>query len=771
MTFIPGIEDFDWFHGNKFREGPWLLWDIETNGLLPDVDKLHSLCIRDVRTGERWSCASDTSHGHLSLKEGKELVADAALSFGHNMLRYDEPVLRHLDPKWNHGAILIDTLVLAKMLWPIDILKQKDFPKWRAGKLPGQLIGAQGLEAWGYRTGTQKGEYSKTVKEWSKAYQAEGLMAVPPEFRCLKSKDKSGKNILDPWLAWNVPMQDYCDMDIDGNGALLELIVGHLNGTCKQAKGVGWSASSVHTEHRVWMHVAEQETVGFGFDIEEARKFTAKLKTRQAELESVLKEYFPPWWDARSNKTTGDLSGADRKVKMTQFPDVTIPRYSEKTGKRLKDYVGPPLCEYRTDAPFVRVVWTEFNPKSRAHLGQRLQEVYGWEPLEFGGAKGDQAKVDETTIKDISASILPEDVKQHVLEYLVVSKTLGQIADGRKSWIDLYDELDGSIKGKVDPLGTISHRGSHRDPNLAQVMAVKKEDVKDEDGNKTGEEKIVWGWKGGFGAESRSLFTPRHKIKRPERWVQSGTDASGLELRVLGEYLWPYDDGLFAERVSTPGLDIHGEHAKIIDLPRAETKTTTYAFIFGAGNLKLGLGVGLTGDEEETLADSGSARSYAAWLARKGLPSVDRRTLALVTKGGIVKRKLLDGITGLKDLQKDLTSEAEVGFIVALDGRKLAIRKKHATLNQALQGGGAIICKLWMLRMEELLALEGLRRRVDYNQMAFIHDELAFEHRPGLEEVIAATSKQAMKEAAEMLNLRTSFTTETKHGGNWMETH
>ncbi|NKW09123.1 hypothetical protein HGG76_02440 [Ochrobactrum tritici] len=169
-----------------------------------------------------------------------------------------------------------------------------------------------------------------------------------------------------------------------------------------------------------------------------------------------------------------------------------------------------------------------------------MQAVFGWVPQEFGGKNNDQAKVDETTLKSIPDSVLPVDIREIILEFLVVSKTLGQLADGKKSWIDLCTE-DGRIHGRMDTLGTVSHRGAHKDPNLGQVPSVKKAK------NESGEEVPVYGWKGGFGAECRKLFKPG----RPG-WFQTGVDASGLELRLLGHYLTPYDGGEFATRVSSP---------------------------------------------------------------------------------------------------------------------------------------------------------------------------------------------------------------------------
>ncbi|MBD9542203.1 hypothetical protein IB276_22420 [Ensifer sp. ENS04] len=759
--------DFNWHWPDgspvENRQGPRLAYDIETNGLLPDVSTIHSLVLIDLDTGEMTSCGSNPAALH-TIEHGLKLLASASFAVGHNVLSYDAPVIRHLHPDWK-APFQRDTLVLAKMIWPVDKLKDLDFPRWRANKLPGNLIGAHKLEAWGYRLGQMKGEYSADVKKYSKEYSEHGdLSLIPEDYHVLATTDDKGRLKLDPWLAWNQPMQDYCEQDVRVTVELFKLIESHLTGSSKAAHGIGWSHECVTLEHNVWVHCDQQNVRGFGYDLEQAIELTGKLRNRQRALEEELKNAFGSWWQP-SEITTPKIA---RNVKRADLPHITAKRFSEKTGKELTAYVGPPLERYSPDAPYTPVERTEFNPKSRKHLGDRLQAVFGWQPVEFGGKDESQAKVDETTIKQIEDSILPADVREMILEYLVVSKTLGQLADGRKSWNDLCAE-DGGIHGRVDPLGTVSHRGAHKDPNLGQVPSVSVKETKDDTG-KVAASEVIWGWKGGFGAECRSLFRP---MKMPK---QTGTDASGLELRLLGHYLHDYDGGAFATRVSTPGLDIHAENAKITGLSRADTKTTTYAFLYGAGNLKIGIGVGVPEEDIERLASSGGARSYINWMRKvQGNKFVmpDQRTLAYVVRGGEVSKAFLEGITGLKDLKEQVTNEGkQYGFIIALDGRKLVIRKAHASLNQLLQGGGAIVCKMWMLETDRLLQSDyKLVPDKDYGQLGWIHDELQFEHQDGLEAVISEASNKAMRNVGEMLNFKGVLATDSKHGRNWKECH
>ena len=249
-----------------------------------------------------------------------------------------------------------------------------------------------------------------------------------------------------------------------------------------------------------------------------------------------------------------------------------------------------------------------------------------------------------------------------------------------------------------------------------------------------------------------------------------------MELRLLGHYLWPYDDGLFAERVSTPGLDIHAEHAAITGLSRADTKTVTYAFLYGAGPLKIGIGVGVEPDEVDDLADSSEAKSYVGFMKRimrSRFVMPDRLSLAQIVRGKEVQKRFLEGITGLRDFKKETTDNAtRAGYVKAIDGRKLMVRKAHAAVNQLLQGGGSVVCKLWMVDLHRMLQEEyGLIPDRDFGQMAWVHDELQFEHREGLQDVIGEAAEQAIKNAANKLGFRGDLSTDYKTGHNWAECH
>ncbi|ADD95407.1 DNA polymerase I [uncultured phage MedDCM-OCT-S05-C849] len=81
--------------------------------------------------------------------------------------------------------------------------------------------------------------------------------------------------------------------------------------------------------------------------------------------------------------------------------------------------------------------------------------------------------------------------------------------------------------------------------------------------------------------EFRELFTASPGM------TMVGADLAGIELRMLAHYLGRYDGGRYADILLNG--DIHQVNADKIGISRRQVKTVSYAYLYGAGNLKLGL--------------------------------------------------------------------------------------------------------------------------------------------------------------------------------------
>lgn len=346
-----------------------------------------------------------------------------------------------------------------------------------------------------------------------------------------------------------------------------------------------------------------------------------------------------------------------------------------------------------------------FNPNSRDHISNRLMKIYGWKPVDR--TPSGKPKVDETVL-----SKLPYPEAKKLAEYMMIQKIIGMLAEGDNAWLKL--QKDGRIHGSIITNGAVTGRATHSRPNVGQVPSVKKP----------------------LGAACRELFGT---------YPQLGCDVSGLELRMLGHFMALHDNGEYAREVIEG--DIHTINQKAAGLPtRDHAKTFIYAFLYGAGNGKIGSIVGKS-------------------------PMV----------GGKLRKKFLTKVPALKRLQSGVQAACETrGHLKGLDGRILHIRSSHAALNTLLQSAGALVCKQWIVEFVRLLKQHGLYQ-TDVKIVAWVHDELQIEisenlvcseeNEDELRSLVGDICVEAIERAGAHFNLRVPLTGEYKIGNNWKDCH
>ena len=145
-----------------------LIFDLETDGLYHDATKIHCICIYDLDT-EQTLIFNDEGN-EQPITKGIQLLEDANLVIGHNIIGYDLPLIRKLYPWFQRVDGVLDTLVLSR-IYHADMLKTDQKRKW--GNMPPKLLGRHSLESYGYRLGVYKGEFGKDTdwKDWSQEMQ------------------------------------------------------------------------------------------------------------------------------------------------------------------------------------------------------------------------------------------------------------------------------------------------------------------------------------------------------------------------------------------------------------------------------------------------------------------------------------------------------------------------------------------------------------------------------------------------------------------------
>lgn len=323
-----------------------------------------------------------------------------------------------------------------------------------------------------------------------------------------------------------------------------------------------------------------------------------------------------------------------------------------------------------------------FNPNSRQHIAHVLQEQ-GWNPPEL--TPTGVPKVDEETLKTAKGIPITKDI----LEYLLINKRIAQLAEGDNAWLKLMiDDDDGytRIHGSVNPNGAVTGRASHSYPNVAQVPAGRSP----------------------YGKECRSLFGV------PEGWYEAGIDASGLELRCFGAFLFPYDNGAYIEEILNG--DIHTHNQKMAGLPtRDNAKTFIYGFLYGAGDAKLGEIVGGDSADGKRLKDKFLKSVPAIKHLRS---SIDKALVESSEWVGNVNR-----VKWRKRKHPDNPSLDATHHIVGLDGRLVYVRSPHSALNTILQSAGALVCKKWVCFVEQNMRKAGYKHGWDgdFALMGWVH--------------------------------------------------
>ena len=211
------------------------VFDIETDGLLDTVSKVHCLILKDIDTNEIISYVDNW-------EEGVKRLEDAELIIGHNVIKYDIPVLKKLTT-FNPKGLVRDTLVCTRLIWA-DI-KQGDFTRTN---FPTKLIGSHSLRAWGHRIGNYKDDYDGG------------------------------------WETFSQEMWDYCIQDCNVTHTLWNKITEK-----------NYSQQALELEHELTEIIYRQETHGFAFNKQAAGSLYADLSARKHELETELRTVFPDW--------------------------------------------------------------------------------------------------------------------------------------------------------------------------------------------------------------------------------------------------------------------------------------------------------------------------------------------------------------------------------------------------------------------------------------------------------------------------------------------
>tara|TARA_B100000902_G_C27169566_1_gene843062 strand:+ start:181 stop:657 length:477 start_codon:yes stop_codon:yes gene_type:complete len=123
-----------------------LIFDIETDGFIKKLTKIHCIVIQDSETKEISKYVTNIEQAITRLENANEII-------GHNIIGFDIPAIKKIYD-FNPKGKITDTLVISREIWPkigLDTTINVDIPE--------EMKNRHSLSAWGLRLKENKSEY------------------------------------------------------------------------------------------------------------------------------------------------------------------------------------------------------------------------------------------------------------------------------------------------------------------------------------------------------------------------------------------------------------------------------------------------------------------------------------------------------------------------------------------------------------------------------------------------------------------------------------
>lgn len=431
-------------------------------------------------------------------------------------------------------------------------------------------------------------------------------------------------------------------------------------------------------ESKVSRILQEQEEYGVYFDIKASTRFILDLESLKEKNYLIIRKYLE--YNIVCKESIKDKEiGYVRKIKNKD---------GEYTRSVLNHYGDSSSI---VNGCFSRIAIEEPVLSKRKLLIKQLLKK-GWKPEEFTDKGFPKLTIGGEPVSSLSK-----------LGSFGKSLALWYILSHRQSQIKgfLKHVHNNRIPASCNPCGTNTFRARHKVvANIPRSSSV-------------------------YGKEMRSLF------RVEEGRVFVGVDISGLELRMLAHHM---KDSDYTSQLLHG--DIHTYNMEKAGLSnREQAKTFIYAFLYGAGDRKIGSVINGSGKEGKILKSN----------FLKSLPLLNK-LIMLVQRFG-----------------------ERTGFIPSIDCRKIHLRTirgnvlVHTALNALLQANGSIITKRAMV-----IAWEELKKReLDAKQIIFYHDEMAYDTSSEVSEEVGEILLASIKKAGDFYNLRLPITGKVSYGDNW----
>lgn len=508
------------------------------------------------------------------------------------------------------------------------------------------------------------------------------------------------------WEVLTPSMLTYCIGDTQTTRALYN----YLRGRLKEDQ----FNVAIKVEHQVAFICREMQDNGFLFDYDKAKELFDEVQTKVDELDKDILVAFPP------------------KAKFIREITPRLTKHGTLSRTNLRKY-GTDLSMFQEGCPFTEFEYEVFNPGSPKQIVERLN-ASGWKPYvktkthkeaerQRDKERLTHLKVYGWKVNEENLATLPDSAPsgaRKLVERILLAARLRTLEE----WFANYNPRTQSIHGTFRSIGTWTHRMSHQRPNMGNVAANKSIKYKGRYLNELATS---------LGRRMRGLW-----IADVEEYL-IGTDAEGIQLRVLAHYL---NDKDFTYAVTQgkkeDGTDPHTLNQRALGpicKTRDDAKTFIYAFLLGAGVGKIAEILGCMEHQAREAIDN-FIRFYP----------------------------------GLRVLKEEwIPRDAARGYFQGLDGRLVVCDSEHLMLAGYLQNGEAIIMKhanvLWRQRLQA--------RGIWFKQVNFVHDEWQTKVKKDLTiaQEVAIIQSNSLRDVGIMLKLNCPLAGSSAIGTNWLETH
>ena len=492
----------------------------------------------------------------------------------------------------------------------------------------------------------------------------------------------------DDWSQYSREMLRYCVQDVKVNVAIYNTLLAEYNAIYKRNPKI---KEGLKVEHDIAVFNAQVRQVGWKFDVEGANETLGHMLERMNVIERII--------EPQLGMKTVWIDKEPRTPKFKKNGD-----YNVHTVNHLSDYFGHPVAPSDTH---IMPAGTTFqrSREEQIELGSTdLVKAWllenGWVPDEYQKKKiGFEwvtmgPKLTETSLKKFG------ERGEMISEYYTIRSRKAVI----EGWLNKVTET-GRLHGNMWTCGTPTFRTRHE-----VIVNLPGNDAE-------------------WGKELRQLLIADDDM------VIVGADSSGNQLRGLCHYV---DNSNFTREVVHG--DQHQRNADSLGCSRSVAKSYLYAYLFGAGDAKLG-----------------------QVLTGKSNPTVGKRS----------KADFARGIRGLQELKDKLatiwkkTHYAGEAWIPGLDGRMVFTPSEHQALNYLLQSAEGITCKAAISYQMEKIKEEGLRA----SPRLFYHDESAWCVHPDDAERVGQILKESFAEGPKIVGVDCMDGGDPCIGGSYADVH